>query len=302
MGPALESALNDRRRGWWDATGPCRALRDYYSGTERLLGYCCLTKHSWGRVLTPVNTQGIGEELTRGLDLTSEFVIRTGDATTAITLRGLESLVIAEMVFIGRQEALTDAKITLGIYNIANAAIRHSEFYGLSTLVTGGAVVHAYGSRLTIDRTVFLGCTGNSGVRTPVVLNTTWIGGSVTESIFADYGQRPNYFGKLHLAAPFSWIMVGNTAALSNLSPEEKRRSATCFSMRVGSLASRLRHLGRQCSRAVILCPTVSGIASSRCDFTSAVGTLRFAAGESSKTFVVLISQDNYVEGPEALT
>ena len=49
-------------------------------------------------------------------------------------------------------------------------------------------------------------------------------------------------------------------------------------------------------------CSTANGAASSRCDFTTALGSLQFAAGESSKTFLVLISQDNYVEGPEALT
>jgi hypothetical protein len=43
------------------------------------------------------------------------------------------------------------------------------------------------------------------------------------------------------------------------------------------------------------------GMGSSRCDFSTKIGTLRFAAGESSKTFNVLISQDNYLEGGESL-
>ncbi len=43
-------------------------------------------------------------------------------------------------------------------------------------------------------------------------------------------------------------------------------------------------------------------IASSRCDFNTAVGRLIFAAGDGlPKTFTVMINQDTYLEGPENL-
>src|SRR5262249_39705410 len=45
-----------------------------------------------------------------------------------------------------------------------------------------------------------------------------------------------------------------------------------------------------------------SGVATPKCDFTAALGTLNFAAGETVKTITVLISQDSFVEGPETIT
>jgi CSLREA domain-containing protein len=54
-------------------------------------------------------------------------------------------------------------------------------------------------------------------------------------------------------------------------------------------------------STTVVPCETVNGLAAPRCDFTTAMGTLEFAAGENSKTFTVLISQDNYTEGLETM-
>jgi len=53
---------------------------------------------------------------------------------------------------------------------------------------------------------------------------------------------------------------------------------------------------------AGLLCSTASGVASPKCDFTAAVGTLNFAAGEASKPITILISQDSFVEGPETIT
>jgi CSLREA domain-containing protein len=49
-------------------------------------------------------------------------------------------------------------------------------------------------------------------------------------------------------------------------------------------------------------CSGASSVASSKCDFTAAFGTLSFAAGETSKTITILINQDSYVEIPEDFT
>jgi hypothetical protein len=40
-------------------------------------------------------------------------------------------------------------------------------------------------------------------------------------------------------------------------------------------------------------------VASSRCDYAASVGTITFAAGESSKTISIPIVDDAYAEGPE---
>jgi len=49
-------------------------------------------------------------------------------------------------------------------------------------------------------------------------------------------------------------------------------------------------------------CTVFNGTASERCDYGTTVGTLRFAAGETSKTFVIPIVDDGFVEGNETFT
>ena len=51
------------------------------------------------------------------------------------------------------------------------------------------------------------------------------------------------------------------------------------------------------------ICSTLnSGLAAARCDFGLILGTLRFAATETRKTFVIPITQDSFTEGPETFT
>jgi hypothetical protein len=49
-------------------------------------------------------------------------------------------------------------------------------------------------------------------------------------------------------------------------------------------------------------CNVSNGSASSRCDYSTAVGTVIFEAGETSKTIPILIVDDSYAEGSEAFT
>jgi hypothetical protein len=49
-------------------------------------------------------------------------------------------------------------------------------------------------------------------------------------------------------------------------------------------------------------CNVINGVASSRCDYASSVGTVSFAVGESSKTISIPIGDDAYAEGPETFT
>jgi hypothetical protein len=51
-------------------------------------------------------------------------------------------------------------------------------------------------------------------------------------------------------------------------------------------------------SAGLLPCSQVSTLASSRCDYASTIGTLRFAAGETSKSIFIPIVDDSYSEGP----
>ena len=49
-------------------------------------------------------------------------------------------------------------------------------------------------------------------------------------------------------------------------------------------------------------CSTANGVATPKCDFIAALGTLSFAPSEDTKGFEILINQDSFIEGPETFT
>jgi len=173
--------------------------------------------------LTPVPpANSNGQELTRGLDLLSEFAPRTGEQGISINITGLQSFLIKDITFIGTPGVITDALITVALNDISDATIRHCEFYGLRSVVEGGDIVLSVRSHLKVEQSVFLGSTSNSAVNTSVIQNIEWKGITIADTVFVDYGQRAELYGKLDLAAPYSWVNIGNTAAPESDSPRRE--------------------------------------------------------------------------------
>src|SRR5215813_215496 len=158
---------------------------------------------------TPININGNGA----GLDLTSEFVVAVGEGNNALSLSDLNALFISDISFVGVQEVVSDALRVIDLDNVRQATIRHCEFYGLASMLPGGAILQAQRTDLRLDQSAFLGCATDSGVTTSVVQNITWLGLTVSDCKFVDYGNRPGFFSKTPHQSPYSWINIGIAAA-----------------------------------------------------------------------------------------
>jgi len=174
----------------------------------------------------PAPVDATGEELAASLDLTSEIIPATASQENALTLSNLEQVTIEHVAFTGREQAQTDAFVTIYLSDIDKATIRHCEFYGISTFglkpnFGGGNVIRAVRSNMSIEFSSFLGCTANSGAYAPIVENIEWLGFNISNSIFIDYGTR-SFYGKMGLGAPLSWINIANAAATTPDSPRRE--------------------------------------------------------------------------------
>jgi hypothetical protein len=225
-GPALQAALNAiADAGGGTLLVPAGRYAIYTPVQKDFTGLGASLTILGVESLTPVPPPNApGHILTMGLDLTSEISPRTGTQGLAIRITGLQSFLIKDIAFVGQPDVNTDAVVTLALFGIPDATIRHCEFYGLSSLVPGGSIILAVRSQLNIEQSVFLGTTANSGLNAPVVENIEWKGVTIADAVFADYGQRAGFYGKLGLAPPYAWVNIGNAAAPESSSP---RREAT---------------------------------------------------------------------------
>jgi hypothetical protein len=171
------------------------------------------------RSRTAIDIAGNGS----GLNLTAELMIKVGREHVALTLSGLDDLSIRDVAFVGGPEVDDDAQVVLLVREIERVSVEHCEFYGLASLAPGGSILAAYGSRLRVDQTAFLGCATNSAHSASMIQNLTWKTIAITNTKFIDYGTRANFFSKTQLAPPYSWISIGNAAATQ---PDSFRREA----------------------------------------------------------------------------
>jgi uncharacterized repeat protein (TIGR01451 family) len=203
----------------------------------------------------------------------------------------------------------------LRTFNIAKAAT--------STTVTSSVNPSNSGQSVTFTATVSSTAgtpTGtvqfkDNGVNlgAPQALNGSGVAQLTTSSLTV--GSHPitaDYSGDGNFNASTGSLSGGQTVGVvlmfssTTYNTTESSRAVTITVQRIGdsSQAVTVDYATPDDSSATptILPCSTAGFVSPRCDFTTAAGTLKFATGETSKTFEVLISQDNYVEGNESFS
>jgi len=208
--------------------------------------------------------------------------------------------------------ATTDASFTLTVNKAAT-----------STSVSSSGNPSNFGQSVTFTATVTsTGVTptgtvqfkdGGTDLGSPQTLNGSGVATFSTSSlvagvqaISADYIGTTDFLGSTGTLSGGQQVGSIITFSATLYNTTESSRSATITVQRTGGLSSTVSvdYAAPDDSSATptILPCSTPGFVSARCDFTTSIGTLTFAANESSKTFDVLISQDNYVEGAESLT
>jgi hypothetical protein len=149
-------------------------------------------------------------------------------------------------------------------------------------------------------------------VGAPVVLNAGGVATLTTpdlaagvHTVTAEYGGDTNFSASA--GALYGGQTVGGVLELSRptYTVSERDGSVTVSVKRIGDTTQMVSvgYFTNDSSdpSVPIPCSTATGLALERCDYTRAEGTLQFAAGETEKSFVVLVNDDSYTEGPETL-
>jgi uncharacterized delta-60 repeat protein len=183
----------------------------------------------------------------------------------------------------------SDCKILIGGYFTQYNGVTHNR---VARLNTNGSLDTSFGSGTGADRGIY-------------AVNVQPDGRILIGGVFNNYdGASRNNIARLNSCLPpttfqFSQsnFAVSESAGFVNVTVT--RTGNTSSAGTVDYTTSDNSGVIPDEAQAVALCGTVNGVALSKCDFNTAVGTLRFAPGETTKSFTVLLTQDSYVEGTE---
>src|SRR6266446_202299 len=155
---------------------------------------------------------------------------------------------------------------------------------------------------------------GGTNLGSPQTLNGSGVATFSTSSLIAglhtitaDYNGDPNFLSSTGTLSGGQQVGSIIRFSSSNYNTTEGSGFTTITVQRIGDLSQAVNvdysTPDDSSAMTVLPCSTANGVAFPRCDFETALGTLQFAAGDgAAKTFIVLINQDSFVEGPETLT
>ncbi|MEJ7654703.1 MAG: SBBP repeat-containing protein [Chloroflexia bacterium] len=131
--------------------------------------------------------------------------------------------------------------------------------------------------------------------------NNAYIGGFTRSSNFPVVNAPQSAFGgdTLFGDAFMAKISDASTAPASQL---QFTQTAPAVQEDITFITLTVQRSGDTSGAVTVNYSTADGTASERSDYTTALGTLRFAAGESAKNIDVLINEDSKVEGNETFT
>jgi hypothetical protein len=186
----------------------------------------------------------------------------------------------------------------------------------VSTLTPASATTGDAAFTLTVNGSNFIDGSvvrWNGSARTTSFISSTQLTSQITAADIQAAGTNqvtvfnPEPVGGESNAVNFAVANPPDPAKLefsaANYQMSEAQNSIEITVVRTGNMAAAVTvDFATDDSGAFIPCGLPTGGADQRCDYGTTAGTLSFAAGEASKSFTLLNTDDAYVEGNETLT
>jgi hypothetical protein len=145
----------------------------------------------------------------RGRGSASTLHITAGNDKTALWLSNTENIAFEDLSFVGTPGVTNDAKITLQVDYVKKLFFKNVTFYGLQASQGGGAVLKVTGSELNTQNLAFRGCTGFYPNKVAVMVVDNWVGGSMRDTDFIDYGVLNGVYYSKTGALSLAWLTLG---------------------------------------------------------------------------------------------